>query len=125
MATYNSFNELPIWQKSHSISLMIYKISNDSELKIDFSLKDQIRRSAVSISSNIAEGHDRSSKKEYCYFLNVAKGSSAELRSQLFLVKDLGYIDENQFNLLDKEIQSLNKMIGGFIKYLKQYTPNN
>ena len=121
MATYNSFTELPIWQKAHSVALEIYKLSNNSEFKYDFSLKDQLRRSAVSVSSNIAEGHDRATNKEYCYFLNVAKASSAELRSQLFLVKDLSYIDEEQFEKLDIEIRSLNKMIGGFVKYLKQY----
>ena len=123
MATYNSFTELPVWQKSHAIALEIYQISKNSEFSSDFSLKDQIRRSAVSISSNIAEGHDRASKKEYCYFLNVAKGSSAELRSQLFLAKDLNYVNGNQFLQLDSEIASLNKMLGGFIKYLKQYDP--
>lgn len=119
MSTYKSFVELPIWQKAHSIALEIYKLSVNSELNKDYGLKDQMRRSAVSISSNIAEGHDRSSKKEYCYFLHVAKGSSAELRSQLHLAKDLNYLDTTTFEKLNEEVESINKMLGGFVKYLK------
>ena len=94
MATYKSFTELPIWQKAHLIALKTYQLSNETELSRDFSLKDQMRRCAISISSNIAEGHDRGSIKQNCYFLNIAKASSAELRSQLFLAKDLNYINK-------------------------------
>lgn len=121
MPTYTTFTELPIWQKAHSIALEIYLLSNNSEFSKDYSLKDQMRRCAISISSNIAEGHDRSSKKEYCYFLHVAKGSSAELRSQLHLARDLNYFDFNTFEKLNAELESINKMLGGFVKYLKNY----
>lgn len=119
MPTYTTFTELPIWQKAHSIAIEIYQLSSNSQLSKDYSLKDQMRRCAVSISSNIAEGHDRSSKKENCYFLHVAKGSSAELRSQLHLAKDLKYMDFHTFSRLDKELESINKMLGGFVNYLK------
>ena len=68
MATFNSFEEIKVWQKSHEVSLEIYRLSNDSKLKNDFGLKDQMRRSSVSISSNIAEGHDRGSTKQFIYF---------------------------------------------------------
>lgn len=118
MATYKSFTELPIWQKAHQIALKTYEISNESKLSKDFALKDQMRRCAISISSNIAEGHDRGSKKQNCYFLYVAKASSAELRSQLFLAKDLNYIEIEKFSELEKSVCEINNMLGGFIKYL-------
>ena len=92
MATFNSFEDIIAWKKAHQSAISIYKLTNETELKRDFGLKDQMRRAAVSVTSNIAEGHDRGTKNQFIYFLNVSRGSNAELRSQVLLSRDLGYI---------------------------------
>tara|TARA_R110000737_G_scaffold233265_1_gene246544 strand:- start:5348 stop:5593 length:246 start_codon:yes stop_codon:yes gene_type:complete len=78
-----------------------------------------MRRSAVSITSNIAEGHDRGSKNQFIYFLNVSRASCAELRSQLILAKDLNYIEIPQYEKLKTDLMEVSRMIMGLIKYLK------
>jgi four helix bundle protein len=120
MATFNTFEDIEAWKKAHRISLEIYRITNDSLLSRDYSLKDQMRRCSVSITSNIAEGFDREGPKEFARFLGISKGSSAELRSQLILARDLGYIGDKEFTLLNDELVDVNKMLGGLIRYLRK-----
>lgn len=121
MATFTTFEEIDAWKRGHHVALEIYKITNMPCMSKDFGLKDQMRRSAISITSNIAEGFDRRGNREFSYFLNVSKGSSSELRSQIILAKDLGYIGESQFRVLNQELVELNKMIGGLMKYLQNH----
>ena len=83
------FEDLDVWKVSMNLSISIYRMLKNCK---DFSLRDQIQRSAVSIPSNIAEGFDRKSNKEYVYFLRIAQGSCAELRRQLYLAKEIGMI---------------------------------
>lgn len=92
------FEDLIIWQKAVEFAKEIYLLTEKKGLRNDFGLKGQLRDAAVSISNNIAEGFERRSRKEYLYFLNVAKGSAGESRSMLFLSRELGYItaDEHQ-----------------------------
>jgi four helix bundle protein len=85
MATFKTFEEIESWQKSRELTKRVYKVSNRSAFARDFGLRDQIRRAAVSIMSNIAEGHDRSGTGEFIQFLAHAKGSAAEVRCQLYL----------------------------------------
>ena len=85
------FEDLEVWKISMNLSISIYKILQNCK---DFSLRDQIQRSAVSIPSNIAEGFDRKSNKEYVYFLHIAQGSCAELRTQLYLAKEVGILSK-------------------------------
>ena len=85
------FEDLEVWKESMNLSVLIYRILQDCK---DFSLRDQIQRSSVSIPSNIAEGYERKSNKEYIRFLNIAQGSCAELRTQLYLAKEVGIIYE-------------------------------
>lgn len=120
MPTITSFKEIKAWQKAHLISLEIYKLTNTTELAKDYGLKDQMRRSSVSVSSNIAEGYERSGKKEFIRYLVIAKASSTELRSQLLLSKDLNYISSEQYDDLDELLIEVNKMISGFIAYLNK-----
>ena len=80
----------------------------------------QIRRASVSISSNIAEGFERNSDKEFVYFLYVAKASAGEIRSQLYLAFDLNYLGHEGFEDLREKVIEISKMIGGLIKYLKK-----
>jgi len=98
----------------------IYKISSSGKFSEDWSLKDQIRRDALSIMSNIAEGYSRQTDKEFAQFLYIARGSSAEVQSQLYVALDLNYIDNNKFEYLYQETLNIIKLISGFIKYLKK-----
>lgn len=120
MGKFNSFEEINSWQKSRLFNKQIYEITNSgSEFKKDFDLVRQIRRASISISSNIAEGFERNTDKEFIYFLYIAKGSAAEVRSQLYLAFDLNYITKTEFEELFNNISDISKLISGFIKYLQ------
>ena len=97
----------------------IYNITEQTSFSKDFGLKDQIRRSAVSIPSNIAEGYERKSNTEFIRFLYIAKGSAGELRTQLYLAMDLNYINEEIFKNLINKSEEISKSLSGFIKYLQ------
>ncbi len=112
------FKELKIWQIAKDIAIDIYKITDSSNVKKDFSLRDQMRRAAVSIASNIAEGNDRESNKEFVRFLYIAKGSCAELITQLMIAKEIGYIGSIEADELEEKIQKASQMIGALIKSL-------
>lgn len=118
MGRFNSFEEINSWQKSRLFNKRIYEITNGSEFKKDFDLVRQIRRASISISSNIAEGFERNTDKEFIYFLFIAKASAAEVRSQLYLAFDLNYITRMEFEELFNDISDISRLISGFIKYL-------
>ncbi|MGA8854441.1 MAG: four helix bundle protein [Christiangramia sp.] len=118
MSKFNSFEEIKAWQKARELNSEIYEISNNGLFKADFDLKSQIRRSSISITSNIAEGFERETTKEFIRFLYVAKGSAGEFRSQLYLAQDLKYIDGEKFERLNIKVNEISKMISGLIKYL-------
>jgi four helix bundle protein len=92
------FEDLYIWQKAIEFAKEIYVITEKKGIKTDFGLKNQMRNSAVSIPSNIAEGFERRSRKEYLNFLNIAKGSAGEIRSQLYLAFEVGYLESAELN---------------------------
>jgi len=119
MASFKSFEEINAWKKGHSLVLDIYQITGLSkELKNDFGLRDQLRRAAVSITSNIAEGHERNSKKDFARFLNMAKGSAAEVRNQILIARDLKYISDQDYMRLHSELIEIGSMLSGLRKYL-------
>lgn len=119
MAKFSSFEEIISWQKSRELNKDIYNITNkNSSFSKDFGLRDQIRRSSISISSNIAEGFERENTKEFIRFLYIAKASSGEFRSQLYLAFDLDYISEDEFSKLNLKVNEVSKLISGLIKYL-------
>jgi four helix bundle protein len=118
MGRFNSFEEINSWKKSRIFNKRIYEITNGEEFKKDFDLVRQIRSASISISSNIAEGFERNTDKEFIYFLFVAKASSAEVRSQLYLALDLNYITKIEFDELFENVSDISKLISGFIKYL-------
>ena len=120
MPEIKQFEDLDIWQKARELTQLIYQISSDSSFAKDFGLKDQIRRSSVSILSNIAEGFERGSNKEFIQFLSYAKGSCGELRAQLFVAIDQGYIDNEVFKNISDKALDISRMISGFIKYLQK-----
>ncbi|WP_345785687.1 four helix bundle protein [Pelagicoccus sp. SDUM812003] len=120
MAAYKSFEELPVWQESRAIVALIYSLTKGSNFAKDFGLKDQIQRAGVSIMTNIAEGFERRSTKEFCQFLNYAKASSGEVRSLTVVASDLKYITDELFNSVRDKTISLSKSISGFDRYLRQ-----
>ncbi|CAG0939662.1 hypothetical protein BROC_00748 [Candidatus Brocadiaceae bacterium] len=113
------FEDIKAWQIARELVREVYRITNSKEFIKDFGLKDQIRRAAVSAMSNISEGFERGTDKEFNQFLNYARGSSAEVKSQLYVALDLGYITENDFNDLYSKCTDISKLIMGFINYLK------
>jgi four helix bundle protein len=110
------FRDLVVWQKAKDLAVIIYQLSNQAPLSKDFSLRDQIRRSAVSIASNIAEGDERDTDKEAVRFLFIAKGSLAELRTQLEIAFEIGSLQEDNYIELEGRCAELGKMIGRLIK---------
>ena len=121
MATIEKFEELEVWKISMELCSDIYRITNTDLFSKDFGLKDQIRRSAISVPSNISEGYERDSKNQFLYFLAIAKGSCGELRTQLKIAKSLKYLQEKEFETLNDKCLSTSKQLSGFITYLKQY----
>ena len=109
------FEDINSWTKSKELILKIYKIFKNNR---DYSFKDQIQRSGVSIMNNIAEGFERSSNKEFKYFLFIAKGSCAELKSMVYLAKELNYINNEEFDDLIRLSEEIPRLISGLIKTL-------
>ncbi len=120
MAVAKKFEDLDVWILAKDFCVNIYKITENEFLKKDFGFKDQIRRASISIISNIAEGFERNGNKEFIQFLSYAKGSAGEVRAQLYIIKELGFITENEFINLNEKITQISKMLSGFINYLKQ-----
>lgn len=116
---FDEIEDIEIWRSSCALAKHIYKLSNKGNFRKDYSLKDQIRRCAVSIPSNIAEGFGRQSKKEFIKFLYYSKGSLQELKTQLYLAKSLDYINSNDLKELKDKTEKLTKQIGSLIGHLK------
>ena len=119
MATFHRFEDLEIWQVSRKLSLKIFKLTGIGAASRDFKFRDQIRNSAASVMDNIAEGFERSSQFEFVNFLGISKGSSGEVRSQLYRGMDQNYFTSD-CNELIKEYDELASKIAGFMKYLNQ-----
>jgi four helix bundle protein len=105
--TVNCFEDLFVWQKAIEFAKDIYILTERKGLRTDFGLKNQMRDAAVSISTNIAEGFERRSRKEYLNFLNIAKGSSGEIRSLLYVAYQVGYISLDEHHLMREKAKFL------------------
>ena len=119
MATFHRFEDLEIWQVAKKLSLKIFKLTESGAASKDFKFRDQIRSSAGSVMDNIAEGFERSSQFEFVNFLGISKGSSGEVRSQLYRGIDQNYFTSD-CNELIQEYDELASKIAGFMKYLNQ-----
>lgn len=117
-----SFQDLIAWQESHSLALKVYSITSKFPKQESFSLVDQMRRCAISISSNIAEGFSRNSQKEKRQFYYMSLGSVTELQNQLILSKDLNYISNEVFSGIYEQTVGVHKLTNGLIKSSKSYT---
>jgi four helix bundle protein len=113
MAGIHRFEDIIAWQKARALTKTMYEITRSGSFSKDFDLKTQIRRAAVSIMSNIAEGYERGGAKEFRQFLSIAKASCAELRSQLYVAADTGYLKENEFQSLLSQSEEVGRIIGG------------
>lgn len=120
MSTIKQFEDLLVWQKARELNKLIHLFTNNHSFNKDQDLKRQIRRSSLSISSNIAEGFERNGNREFNNFLSIAKGSAGELRSQLYTAIDLKFLNESQFNELSSRSSEISKMLNGFMMYLNQ-----
>lgn len=120
MATIKRFEDLEIWMEARRLAIIIHKISIETDLKIDFKFKEQIKSSSGSVMDNIAEGFERDGNLEFRQFLSIAKGSAGEVRSQVYRVFDYGYIDEQLFLQLKNDYEKLSGKIKKFISYLNK-----
>ncbi len=107
------FEDFIAWQKARKLTSEIYKVTNRGLFSRDFGLKDQIRRAAVSSMSNLAEGFERGRPGEFHQFLSIAKGSCAELRTQLYVALDVGYLEPPQFEDLMNQATEVGQILGG------------
>ncbi|HUL30589.1 MAG TPA: four helix bundle protein [Thermodesulfobacteriota bacterium] len=107
------FEDLIAWQKARELTKNIYRVTKVGEFLKDFGLRDQMRRASVSMMSNIAEGFERGGRSEFHQFLVIAKGSCAELRSQLYVALDAEYINLGTFQSLDSLAKETSRLVGG------------
>lgn len=118
-----SFTDLEAWKRGHALTLEIYRITKLFPKEELFGLTSQIRRSALSITSNIAEGFSRKSPKEKIQFYFIALGSTTELQNQLLLSRDIGYIDNVVFSKIADLTVEVHKMLNGLIKSAQNLSP--
>ena len=118
MAAIERFEDIEAWQGAQALVAATYRLTDQGSFARDYGLRDQVRRAAVSIMSNVAEGFERGSDKEFRHFLFVAKASAAEVRSLLYVALDLGYIDAQIHEQLSKQALRISRQLAGFIKYL-------
>jgi four helix bundle protein len=117
-----SFTDLEAWKEGHKLVILIYKGTEKFPQKEIFALTSQMRRCAVSITSNIAEGFGRQSYKEKVQFYSIAQGSLLELQNQLLIARDVGFLAPDQFMKLADQTVLASKILGGLIKKSKTYS---
>ncbi len=115
----STYRDLKIWQKSIALVTKVYEKTNTFPKEEIYGLTSQIRRSAVSIPSNISEGYGREGKKDYLRFLNIAISSLFELQTQLIIGKNLSFLEENIFNSLYEDTREIERMLSSYIKKIK------
>ena len=118
MGKIERFEDIQAWQQARALNQKIYDVTGSGTFAKDFALRDQIRRAAISIMLNIAEGFARRSNKEFRHFLFIAHGSAAEVQSALYIAMDQNYVEARDFEALYQKVDEVSKMISGFIKYL-------
>jgi four helix bundle protein len=118
MQKARSFKDLEVWKKAHELALVSYKITHKFPKEEVFGLTNQIRRAAVSVASNIAEGFCRKTTKDKLQFYSIAQGSLSELESQFLIAKDVGYLTSEDFYLAENIIISTGNLLGGLRRSL-------
>ncbi|RKZ79120.1 MAG: four helix bundle protein [Gammaproteobacteria bacterium] len=110
------FQELRVWKRSKDLAVHVYKLTKQGEFRKDFGLRDQLRRAAVSVPSNIAEGDELDTDKQAVRFFYIAKGSSAEVLTQSIIAKEIGYLKEDEFRYIEDECTAISGMLGRLIQ---------
>lgn len=118
------FEDLNIWKLSIEIVKDVYDFTSKGQFAKDFGLRDQIRKAAVSISSNIVEGFEKNNNNEFIRFLRISKGSSGETRNQAYIAFIINYITREEFEKINSKLEKLSEQIGKFISYLEQKRKN-
>lgn len=117
MSGYQKYTELDVWKQARSLASVIYEITASYPKTEQFGIISQMRRCAVSVPSNIAEGCGRQHTKETIQFLNISRGSLYELETQLYISKDLAFINDDELKSCLQKIENLGKLINGFIRF--------
>ncbi len=120
-ATFKRFEDIKAWQKARKISYEVNIVSSKGEFGRDYELRGQIRRSAVSIMANIAEGQGRRTDKDFANFLNMSLGSLAETKSHLYLALDLRYLDDTTFKDLYEKLDEVGRMVFSLSEHLRKF----
>lgn len=121
MPTITRFEEIEAWQTARELSKLIYLFTDEGKFARDFGLKDQIRRASVSVMSNIAEGFESQTQAQFIRYLGIAKASAGELRSQLYISRDLEYITEELFVRAFAMAEKASRQTARFIAYLETH----
>ena len=119
MTTAKRFEELEVWQRAKELTNLIYQLSSSGSFARDFGLRDQMRRAAVSIMSNIAEGFESQTQALFIQFLSRAKGSAGELRAQLYVALEQEYMTTSEFQSAFSLAELCSKQLASFIRYLE------
>lgn len=119
MAAITRVEDIEVWQEARKLAADVYRLTSAGAWARDFGLRDQIRRASVSVACNIAEGYSRGSNVEFKRFLAIARGSATEVKTQLYIALDIGYIDQGSFDNLSSRMDRLGRMITTFMQYLK------
>jgi four helix bundle protein len=120
MATIKKFEDIEAWQKGRQLKLEVYRFSKRGDFIKDFALREQIRRAAISVTANIAEGFERDGNREFIQFLSNSKGSCGEVQDHLYTALDEQYITKDEFERLYAQSAQVGGLIGGFMNYLKR-----
>jgi len=121
MTKVNSFQNIIAWQKAHELVLLVYKITKAFPKCEEYCLKPQVRRCAVSVPSNIAEGFKRRSKRDSIHFYNIAEASLEELKYQIILSKDLQYLTSGEFSAAINLAEEVGRLLNGWLKSQKLF----
>ena len=119
MATFRRFEEIQAWQKARAATARIYELTKNHEFAKDYGLSNQIRRAAVSVMANVAEGNGRRTNNDFAGFLAQAHGSAAEVQSHLFVALDLKYIDQKQFDEVYSLMDEVSRMVMSLAQHLR------
>lgn len=118
MSTITKFEDLDVWKIAREVVNDIYKLTKRDKFSRDYALRDQIRRSAIGILSNIAEGFESGSDKQFARYLKIAKGSAGECRAQLYVSFDQDYMSQKEFGTLKKKLINCSGKLSRLISYL-------
>ncbi len=120
MTTLSRFEDLIAWQKARTLTNALYRATKGTDFSKDFALRDQLRRAAISIMANIAEGFERHRHTEFHQFLSIAKASCAEVRSHLYLARDMEYVSADEFSALQRDAEEVGRILGGLQSSLRK-----